>query len=110
MSSALLPNILYCINKTRSFLKVLNGQGPSIDTCGSHKKAVFVVLVLFLITTFDFLINSSLELKNASFAKPYVLSFASNESWYRVSKVFIFGAAWDRAYLVPFLTKSLFFT
>ena len=86
----------------------MNRKGPSIDICGSPKKAVFVLLVLFLIITFDFLTNSSLELKNASCEKPYVLSFASNESWYRVSKVVVFGAACDRAYLVPFSTKSLF--
>ena len=45
-SSAQFPNIVYCINKTRSLMKIFNSKGPSIDPCRTPATAVFVILAL----------------------------------------------------------------
>ena len=49
--SAQLPNTVYCINKARSFIKIINSEGLSIDPYGTTATTLFLVPALLLITT-----------------------------------------------------------
>ena len=68
LPSALLPNTVYCINKTRLFIKILNNKRP-IDPCGTPATTVFVMLALLLITTlcYNFLNDGTLDLMHLRF-------------------------------------------